>query len=272
MTGILTVLGCGGSSGVPKIGNDWGKCNPHEPRNQRSRASVAVENGTDTIIIDTGPDFRLQMNRENIKDASAVFFTHVHSDHVNGIDDLRPLRDRRSEPIPIYGAPDVISYLQIRFDYMFRDIPPYYPKVVVPRFWQPEDLCRPQRCGGTDYIVFEQNHEATTSLGFRFGDVAYSTDMANLDGEAIEVLKGVKVWIADGNNLFSDGLGPHANLERLQHLNEKIGAELIFTTHLKNNLDYNEVNARLPKGYRCCFDGLKVDFTGRVLNDDHAGK
>jgi phosphoribosyl 1,2-cyclic phosphate phosphodiesterase len=270
MTGVLTVLGCGGSSGVPKIGNDWGKCDPNEQRNLRSRASVVVQNGADTIIVDTGADFRMQMNRENIADASAVFYTHSHSDHINGMDDLRPLRDKRKAAIPIFGMPETMEYLQARFDYMFKDIPPYYPTVVIPHTWSEQDLYKKQVCGNTEYVAFEQDHEGIRSLGFRFGDIAYSTDMVNLNDRAIAAMQGVKTWVADGNNLFSDSMGPHASLARLQELNERIGVETIYVTHLKNNLDYNFVNQNLPKGYRCCFDGLKIQFDGTVLND-HAG-
>ncbi len=267
MTGILTVLGCGGSSGVPKIGNDWGKCDPAEPRNQRSRASVIIQNGEDKIVIDTGADFRMQMNRENIGGVSAVFYTHSHSDHISGMDDLRPLRDKNKSVIPIFGTRETIEYLQSRFDYMFRDIPPYYPTVVVPHIWEAHDLNKKKVFGSTEYVAFEQDHQGLVSLGFRFGDIAYSTDMVNLDDRAIDTLQGVKTWVADGNNLFSDSMGPHASLERLQELNERIGVETIYVTHLKNNLDYNFVNENLPKGYRCCFDGLKIQFDGTVLND-----
>lgn len=266
--GTLTVLGCGGSTGVPVIGNDWGSCDPSEPRNLRTRASIAVQKGAQTIVVDTGADFRSQINRENIKTVSAVFYTHSHSDHINGIDDLRPFRNRTKTPVPVYAMPDVIEYLETRFDYMFRDGLPYYPRALEPHVWTPDAVGSEQDCNGISYRIFRQDHEGMLTLGFRFGDVAYSTDMVNLDDAAIEVLRGVKIWIADGNNLFVDMLGPHANLKRLQELNEKIGAELVYATHLKNNLDYRTMLRDLPQGFRPAFDGLKMTLDGQVLNDD----
>ena len=267
MTGILTVLGCGGSSGVPKVGNDWGKCDPAEPRNNRTRPSIAVQNNDDTIIVDTGPDFREQLNRERISDVTAVFYTHLHSDHVNGMDDLRAIRDRYKRLIPIYGTEDTLSLLQLRFGYMFEQVSDLYPAVVKPHTITSVDLCRTRRIGTTDYTLFLQDHMNITSLGFRFGDVGYSTDMANLEDDAIAVLRGVKIWIADGTNLYLDTPGPHANLPRLLELNEKIGAETIYLTHMKNNLDYQTLCRELPAGFKPGFDGLKIQLDGTVLND-----
>ncbi len=266
--GILTVLGCGGSSGVPRIGNDWGVCDPAEPRNTRTRASVVIQNGADAILIDTGPDLRIQMNREEIKNVTHVFYTHVHSDHVNGIDDLRGYYHLTKKPIPVYSTADNIMYLQERFDYMFRDLPPYYPMALAPNLWTEGDLYKTQRVGQTDFTVFQQDHEGMKTLGFRFGDVAYSTDMMNLEDAAIDVLRGVKVWIADGNNYYFENMGPHANKARLEELNAKIGADLVYITHMKNNIDYRALRADVPPGYRVAFDGLKIRLDGTVLNDD----
>lgn len=268
MTGVLTVLGCGGSAGVPKIGNDWGACDPLEPRNNRTRASVMVENGNDTIIIDTGPDFRQQMNRENVKDITGVLYTHIHSDHVNGIDDLRSYQHRLKRQIPVYSTHENILYLQDRFDFMFNHLPPYYPTALIANVWSQDELYKPMTISNTTFTVFEQDHEGIKTLGFRFGDIAYSTDMVNLDQKAIDVLKGVKVWVADGNNFYVETAGPHANRAILDRLNAQIGAETIYITHMKNNLDYQTLRRELPVGYRAAFDGLKIQFDGTVLNDD----
>lgn len=267
MTGVLTVLGCGGSAGVPRVGNDWGACDPQEPRNQRSRPSVMVQNNGDTFIVDTGPDFRAQMNRENVQDITGVFYTHIHSDHVNGIDDLRGYQHRLKRKIPVYSTHENILYLQARFDFMFNDQLPYYPTALTPSVWAPDDLYKPLTIGNTEFIVFEQDHEGIKTLGFRFGDIAYSTDMVNLDQKAVDVLRGIKVWVADGNNFYIDTPGPHANHKRLHELNSKIGAETIYITHMKNNLDYQTLCRELPPGYRAAFDGLQIRLDGTVLND-----
>ena len=266
--GILTVLGCGGSSGVPRIGNDWGKCDPHEPRNRRTRASIMVQSGDDTLIVDTGVDFREQLNREDVRAVSAVIYTHTHSDHVNGIDDLRVLRNRQGYDIPIYGTADTLETLKARFDYMFEETSVLYPAAVIPHTIELHLLGMQQTIGGTEYIPFLQDHMNMMSLGFRFGDVGYSTDMADLDDTAIAALKGVKVWIADGTNLYLDIPGPHANMQRLQDLNAKIGAEIVYLTHMKTNLDYQTLRRELPSGMRPAFDGLKIQLDGKVLNDE----
>jgi len=271
MTAVLTVLGCGGSAGVPRIGNDWGKCDPTEPRNARTRASVIVQNDQQAVLVDTGPDFRFQMNRENIKTVSAVLYTHVHADHVNGIDDLRSIRGHGTHKIPIYSSSDVIEYLKDRYDYMFRDIMPYYPAVLEPHIWGQNEFCSVMQVCGVPITVFEQDHQGSVSLGFRFGDVGYSTDMVNLNRQAIDALRGIRIWIADGNNFYSDDKGPHANKSRLEELNAQIGAETIYITHLKNNLDYQSLCRDLPHGFKPAFDGLQVKLDGTVLND-HAGK
>lgn len=253
---------------MPKIGNDWGKCDPAEPRNRRSRPSIMVQNGPDTIIVDTGVDFREQLNRENITSVSAVLYTHLHSDHVNGIDDLRVLRDRERRDIPIYGTADTLALLQVRFDYMFEQVSDLYPAVVIPHTISPQDIGKELKIGTTSYTPFLQDHMNMMTLGFRFGDVGYSTDMANLDDVAINALKGVKVWIADGTNLYLDTPGPHANMPRLLELNAKIGAEIVYLTHMKTNLDYQTLCRDLPPGMRPAFDGLKIQLDGKVLNDE----
>lgn len=266
--GVLTILGCSGSAGVPRIGNDWGQCDPLEPRNTRTRASVLVQKGEEAVVVDTGVEFRQQMNREACGEVNAVFYTHMHSDHVNGIDDLRPIRNKTRKRIPVYGTADMIDYLQARFDYMFLDDLPYYPSALEARVWTQDDMCRDLSLGGIEYRVFPQDHQKLISLGFRFGDVAYSTDMIDLEDTSIQALKGIKVWVADGNNLYDGDQGPHANLERLQALKQKIGVDLVYVTHMKNNLDYRTLVRDLPAGFRPAFDGLKIALDGTVLNDE----
>jgi phosphoribosyl 1,2-cyclic phosphate phosphodiesterase len=267
-TPFLTILGCSDSCGVPRIGGDWGKCDPHEKRNNRMRPCVAVQSKTTTIVVDTGPDFRHQLTRENILSVDAILYTHSHSDHVNGIDECRPLHDRFKRRVPLYMMQETLTELQARFSYLFKQSSQYYPPVVEPHILPPEAIGARQFIGDLEYVPFLQDHGTMHSLGFRFGDIAYSTDMSDLGSAAIETLKGIKVWVADGANLYWKDSILHPTLERVLELQEKIGVPQIYLTHMKYDLDYKTLCDTLPAGIRPCFDGLKIALDGTVLNDD----
>lgn len=265
MTAIVTMLGCGNSAGVPQIGNEWGKCDPSNPKNMRTRPSLAVTTDNTTLIIDTGPDFRAQMNRENLTNLNAVLYTHAHGDHVHGIDDLRVWHDRQKRRIPVYGNAATIKELQQRFHYIFETNTPLYPSVVEPHIWTDHDFGIRQTIGDIDFTVFEQDHGYLKTLGFRFGDVGYSTDMANLEQPAIDTLRGIKTWIADGANFHMQTVFVRANMDRLMELNTQIGAEKIILTHMPNYLDYATMMRELPDLFRPGYDGLKIAMTGEIL-------
>lgn len=252
----LTVLGCGASAGVPAIGNFWGACDPHEPKNQRSRASVAVQSATSTLVIDTGPDFRSQLNRENIQQIDGVLYTHPHGDHVGGIDDLRTFQRRYRRSIPAYSHADTMRELEARFDYMFEAKHNLYPQAVEPHSFLPSDYGQIQTLAGIPFIPFEQDHTTCTSLGFRFGDIAYSTDMFELSDVAYEALQGVRVWIVDGAGHYSENAVVHASIPQIMEMNKKIGATEIYLTHLTLMMDYQELVRTLPHGTYPCYDGL----------------
>lgn len=260
MTDItITILGCGDSAGVPRIGGDWGNCDPHNSRNRRTRPSILVQSATTTIIVDTGPDFHLQLTRENIKTVDAVLYTHAHSDHVMGMDDLRILQGRIGKKIPIYL--DVPTHVELRgrFEYIFEQSSPYYPAVVDVNVIDKTILNKPMMIGDIDFMAFEQDHgQGLSSLGFRFGDIAYSTDMRDLNEDALRVLTGVKTWIADCAD-YAHGTGAlHSTLPNLQRLNGVIGAPQVYVTHLKMFYDYDDMCRDLPAGYSPAYDGLKI--------------
>ena len=261
MAGIkITVLGCGASAGVPAIGNNWGTCDPKEPKNNRTRASIALQSGETTLVVDTGPDLRQQLNREDIQRVTAILYTHAHGDHVAGIDELRSFQRRYKTSIPIYGNKATIEELEDRFAYMFENkFEGFYPKVLDSNIFSETDFGMPRDIGDITFIPFEQDHNTCISLGYRFGGIGYSTDMINLNETSIEALKGIKTWIVDGAGYFFDTITVHANVQRVLELNEKIGAERVFLTHLSLVMDYQEMCEKLPENFYPCYDGLTFE-------------
>lgn len=259
----ITVLGCGDSAGVPRIGNDWGDCDPSNPRNRRTRPSIMVQSDTTTLVVDTGPDFSVQLTRENIKTIDGVLYTHAHSDHVAGMDELRILQARINKKIPIYADNQTFMELKKRFNYLFEQVSSFYPAVVDENILSEDGFGKTYTIGDIDFIPFIQDHgQGNRSLGFRFGDFGYSTDMMHLDDTALSILKGVKTWIADCAD-YSHGHGTlHCTFPNVQKFNAVIGAEQVYLTHLKMFYDYNKLCAELPDGYCLAHDGLIINARG----------
>ena len=254
----IKILGCGASGGVPAIGNNWGMCDPQEPKNNRTRASVAVQSDTTNMIIDTGPDFRLQLNREDISTVDAIIYTHAHGDHVAGIDELRSFQRRSKKSVPIYGNEATLNELEHRFEYMFYDTANgLYPRVLSPSIFTEEDFGHVKRIGDISFIPFEQDHTTCKTLGFRFGDVAYCTDMVQLGEKEINIIKGVKTWIVDGSGHYQVDNIVHASIPQIIEMNKTIQAENVYFTHLTLMMDYKKMTDELPEGFYPCYDGLE---------------
>lgn len=267
-TGKLTVLGCGNSAGVPAIGDFWGNCDPEEPKNRRFRASIAVQDHSEnTVIVDTGPDFRLQVNQAglDIFRIEAVLYTHAHSDHVSGLDELRVIRNRTKKIIPVYSDKVTMDWLQDRFDYSFKNSANgLYPKVLEPYVIEDKAIaCEPFNVEGVDcpVMAFAQDHGSMISLGFRFGDVAYSTDMVGLPEESLAALSGVKTWIIDGAGYKNPENPVHANLKQVYRLNDIVGAQRVIITHLSPFMDYQTLCRELSEGFEPAYDGLEISFS-----------
>jgi len=256
----FTILGCGNSTGVPTIGNYWGKCDAGEPKNRRTRSSLLVQSADTTLVIDTGPDFKEQINRTDVQALDAVLYTHGHSDHVNGIDELRVIRHKLGHLVPIYGNADTIGELKHRFSHILDGGKgTLYPPLVEPYAYKDSDYGAVQRIGDIDYIPFIQDHDTCESVGYRFGDLGYGVDMLRLDERSVEVLKGVKTWIVDCAGFGKYDYVAHANFETVQELNEKIGAQTVYLSSLGTGLDYNWLLSELPDGYEPAYDGLIIE-------------
>lgn len=258
----VTVLGCGTSSGVPMIGCDCAVCRSDDPRNRRRRVSILVEKGDTALVVDTSPDFRMQMLDAGVRRLDGVLFTHAHADHVHGIDDLRGLTYAAGGPIPVHGDEITLSILGDRFDYLF---PPknaedadkgqrkFYPPLVEPHVFE---VGAAFRIGEIPVTSFRQIHGNIDSVGYRFGPLAYSTDVSELPAESLRALEGVEVWIVDC--LHYRPHPTHAWLERTLEWIGRIKPRRAILTHMNHEIDYATLARELPEGVEPGYDGLTV--------------
>lgn len=259
----ITVLGCGHSSGTPSTGNYWGQCDPAEPRNRRSRPGIAVQSASTTLVVDTGPDFREQINRTDIKRVDGVIYTHAHGDHLHGIDDLRVLRLRHDKIIDAYASLETMAEIEDRFGYLFTQREDIYPKVLQSNVIKSASYGSPHVIGDIEFIPFEQDHGTCKSLGLRFGDLAYSTDVVRLDEAALSCLNGIRTWIVDAAGYKMQNNLVHMTLRQVIELNDIVGAEQVYLTHMPSYMDYQTLLQELPDGFTPCHDGLVLEATGK---------
>ncbi|MDB5477962.1 MAG: fold metallo-hydrolase [Alphaproteobacteria bacterium] len=250
----VVVMGSGGSGGVPYAGNVWGKCDPANPKNNRTRPSIYVEKGETRVVIDTGPDFRTQINRiGTVPTLDAVLYTHMHFDHTVGIDDLRAFYVRAGKiPVEVYAAQETLDELLKRFDYVLRMATPEYPPIAHGNLL-PDMLS----VGELEIQSFDQVHGPMTTKGFRIGDFAYSTDVNELPPQSLEKLRGIKTWIV-GTFPTDEGTYNHAGLSQIKEWVEILKPEMTYLTHLTSAGDYHDLCARLPDNIRPGYDGLEL--------------
>jgi len=251
----VTILGCGASGGVPVITGAWGKCDPKNPKNRRRRASIAVEKNGVTLLVDTSPDLREQCLEAKIQKIDAVLYTHDHADHTHGIDDLRPFFYHHKMPLPLYGNEETIAFLKSRFEYAFpveKMRPDIYRPFVVPHIIE-----GPFQIGDISVEPFVQSHGYSTSIGYRFEKVAYSTDVVDLGEEAFRILEGVEVWIVDCIDI--DPRPTHSHLAKTLEWIQRVRPRHAYLTHMTPLLDYDELLKKLPKGVEPAYDGLVIE-------------
>lgn len=246
----LTILGCGTSGGVPKMPEYWGACDPKNPKNRRRRASVLIEEDETSVLIDTTPDLREQMLSAGVRDLDAVFYTHDHADHVHGIDDLRGFFHRRREKVPVFGDEQTLQTLKRRFAYVFKSQDGY------PAICAAHVLKGSKKVGPIKMQPFEQGHGNGVSLGYRFGDMAYSTDLDRLPETAFDMLKGVRVWVVDA--LRYEPHPTHTHLAQTLEWIEKVAPERAILTHMTWDMDYETLRRELPPGVEPAFDGMEI--------------
>ena len=263
MTMRYTILGCGASTGVPRIDGSWGKCDPADPRNRRRRCALLVERiegeGRTTIVVDTGPDFREQMLGAGVKSVDAVFYTHDHADHTHGIDDLRIFAYGRRSRVNLYCNRPTGELLEKRFDYCFATQPgSSYPPIVKANFIEPGQKITVSGAGGDIAVsVFRQLHGDIESLGFRFGGVAYSSDVHDLPKESLPMLQGLDVWIVD--TLKHTPHPSHFSVGQAVEWAARLKPKRAICTHLTVDLDYETLRRELPEGVVPAYDGMQFE-------------
>ena len=249
------MLGSGTSTGVPRVGNDWGECDPAEPRNRRTRVSIIVENDAgQRILVDTSTDLRAQLLANAIDKVDAVFWTHDHADHCHGIDDLRVMRYDRSNPLPGFANAKTCERLRRRFDYVFEG-QFGYPTIVELR-----ETSQVQMVAGFTFDDVVMPHGPAKSTGFRFEadgkSLVYATDFSEITADMVKTFKGCDLLVVDC--LRERPHPTHAHLDMALDLARRCKARKTVLTHLDKSMDYKRVSTKVPAGVIVGYDGLEV--------------
>lgn len=251
----LIVLGSGTSTGVPRVGGDWGECDPNEPRNRRTRVSILVEsNAGERLLVDTSTDLRAQLLANDIDRIDGVFWTHDHADHCHGIDDLRVLRYGRAAPLPGFASEDCAYRLRQRFGYVFAG--QYgYPTIV-----QLEVLDRIRIFAGFAVGWRQMPHGPGETTAYRFEadgkSIGYATDFSEITNEMVDLFADIDVLVTDC--LRREPHPTHAHLGMALELAERCGARQTVLTHLDKSMDYATLSAELPAGVLAGYDGMEL--------------
>ena len=249
----VRILGCGTSTGVPKIGNEWGQCDPTEPRNARLRTSILVESAGERMLVDCGPDLRQQLLAAEVGRLAGVIVTHAHGDHCHGIDELRPVSQAAGGPIPLYARRDVLDELELRFAYAF-DQSDFYRLIA-----RACEIADQLNFGEARARFVDQPHGGPTSLGVRFdeGDysVGYAIDFSEMTADMARLYESVDVWIADC--LTRQPHPTHMHLDGVLRAARDLRVGQVYLVHMGNGLDYRTLTAELPDWAAPAYDGLE---------------
>jgi phosphoribosyl 1,2-cyclic phosphate phosphodiesterase len=259
----VTVLGCGSSPGVPRIGNDWGACDPNEPRNRRLRCSILLERmedgGVTRVLVDTGPDVREQLLAAKVGALDGVIYTHSHADHTHGIDDLRAFWQNTKRLVDVYADAITFERLNAAFGYCFAAPPgSSYPPILKHRPIAAGTPFAIDGAGGLLTVVpFAQVHGDIETLGLRVGAFAYSCDVSGLSDTAQSVLRGLDVWIVDALRYHPHPSHFSVN-ESLQWI-DRVKPKHAVLTHMHIDLDYQTLRRTLPTGVEPAYDGMRIE-------------
>lgn len=250
----VRILGCGTSTGVPKIGNEWGQCDPAEPRNRRLRTSIMVTSGDERMLVDCGPDLRQQLLDADVIELDGLIVTHTHGDHCHGIDELRPVAAARGGPVPLHARRRTLDELELRFAYAFERSDFYRPIV------EGRELGNELGFGDCRVNFVDQPHGGATSLGMRFEkagrSLVYAVDFSDVTDDMAALYQGADLWVADC--LTRSPHPTHMHLGALLDAARQLGIGQLCLVHMGNGLDYRTLEAELPDWAAPAYDGLEI--------------
>ncbi|MEP5728508.1 MAG: MBL fold metallo-hydrolase [Sulfitobacter sp.] len=258
----ITILGCGSSGGVPRLGGHWGACDPQEPKNRRQRCSILVERlneeGTTSVLIDTSPDMRNQLLASGTGRLDAVLYTHAHADHVHGLDDLRMIVINMRARLAVWADAPTKAALTERFRYAFEQPPgSMYPPILELNEIM-GDVAIEGPGGALTFTPFLVNHGGMDALGFRVNDVAYLPDVAKIPDNIWPHLEGLDCWIVDA--LRRDPHPTHSHLDQTLSWIAKMSPKTAVLTNLHNDLDYQTLAGETPSHIDPAYDGMILNF------------
>jgi phosphoribosyl 1,2-cyclic phosphate phosphodiesterase len=257
--GQMIVLGSGTSVGVPMIGCACDVCRSSNPRNQRMRCSVILGLPVGNLLVDTSPDLRQQVLREQIGLVHAVLYTHEHADHIFGLDDLRLMQFHLGGPVPLYCEPAVEARIRKSYDYAFQPAEELHAGAVPQLVFRRIGL-EPFEVLGSRVVPIRLKHgKRFDVLGFRFGNVAYCTDVNAIPAESMEQLRGLDVLLLDA--LRPRGHATHFSLEQAIDVAKALSPRQTYFTHMSHELEHEATNASLPAGMALAYDGLRIELS-----------
>ena len=254
----LTFLGTGTSFGVPQIGCDCAVCRSSDPRDKRTRSGAVLESQGVTILIDTPPELRLQLISSGFSSIDAVVYTHEHADHINGIDDLRIFSVRRRQPLPLYGPAETLERLRSSFNYIFDDTVRPYEGTSKPRLTlHPVEPGHAVDIGGVEVLPLAFQHGHLRVFGYRFGKLAYITDVKTIPPAEQELLRGLEVLVL--NALWWRPHPTHLSISEAVETARALKVPRTYLTHLTHETGHAQLEAELPAGVFPAYDGLTVE-------------
>lgn len=259
----VTILGCGSSGGVPRVGQGWGACDPHNPKNYRRRCSILVDRvtpaGRTTVLVDTSPDLRAQLLDVKVERLDGVLFTHEHADHTHGVDDLRPLAIAQRRRIDTYLDRRMSAFMHQRFAYCYETPPgSEYPPILEDHRIEARKPARINGGGGAiDVLPFELEHGSIPALGLRFGSLAYTPDVSAIPEASIPALTNLQIWIVDA--LRERPHPSHFTVEEALAWIERMRPRRAVLTNMHTDLDYETLRRKLPPNVEPAFDGMKLE-------------